>query len=123
MVCDDVRVVADEEWLRIRSGLRFGQRLRGPAVRVPRLGAIGVFVDVGLPIGGFVDGLLLPRESDRWPAEGTETEFEVWWADERAQIRLKPVDTRFLRKDFAEYLRRWRPGWSNEQGIPVDDQG
>ncbi|WP_436988177.1 hypothetical protein [Streptomyces sp. enrichment culture] len=86
---------------------------------MPSPGAIGVFVDIGLPVGGFVDVLLLPKSTARWPTEGTETEFEVWWADERSQVRLKPVDPRFVREDFTEWVGRWRPGWPQEHGLPV----
>ena len=86
---------------------------------MPRPGAIGVFIDVGLPVGGFVDVLLLPWDEACWPAVGTESEFEVWWVDERMQIRLLPAETRYVREDFAEYLARWRPGWPQERGMPV----
>lgn len=117
--CQDDVVVTAEQWRSIRAGLRFGQRLRGRVVQVPRPGAIGVFVDVGLPVGGFVDVLLLPRDAECWPTVGTESEFEVWWADSRVQIRLKPVDAAFLREDFTVWQARVRPIWSAEQGKPV----
>ncbi|MFC9243913.1 hypothetical protein ACFT7S_07645 [Streptomyces sp. NPDC057136] len=45
-------------------------------------------MDIGLSVGGFVDVLLLPEQSEDWPAEGTVGEFEIWWADSRQQIRL-----------------------------------
>lgn len=80
-------------------------------------------MDIGLPVHGFVDVLLLPHDAERWPVEGAEAEFEVWWADERAQIRLKPVEPRFLREDFAEWVGLWRPGWAQEHGLPVDGNG
>lgn len=113
-------MVSDAEWKRIRGRLRFGQVLTGTVVRVPRPGTIGVFVDVGLEAGGFVDGLLLPRLPEHWPTEGTVTAFEVWWADERRQLRLKPVDPAYVREDFAEYAARMRPRWSAEMGQPVE---
>lgn len=112
-------MVTAQQWKSIRAGLSFGQRLPGRVVHVPRPGTIGVFVDLGLPVGGFVDVLLLPREVTCWPVVGTQSEFEVWSADERMQIRLKPVDPAFLREDFAGYLERWRPGWPQECGRPV----
>ncbi|MFJ6662463.1 hypothetical protein [Streptomyces sp. NPDC091383] len=112
-------MVSTEEWARERRRLRFGQRLSGRVVLVPRPGAIGVFVDVGLVVGGFVDGILLPQDAERWPTAGTESEFEVWWADDRPQLRLKPVERRYLREDFAEWAARWRPGWPQEHGRPV----
>ncbi|WP_247490757.1 SUKH-3 domain-containing protein [Streptomyces sp. XM4193] len=85
---------------------------------VPRPGAIGIFVDIGLPIGGFVDVLLLPAAAAHWPTQGTEAEFEVWWAGERQQVRLKPVDPQFLRDDFGRWQAAWRPGWPED--VPVD---
>ncbi|MFD0420977.1 S1 domain-containing protein [Streptomyces parvus] len=112
-------MVSAQEWEAPRRRLHFGQRFLGTVVRVPRPGAIGIFVDIGLPVTGFVDVLLLPSEAERWPREGTESEFEVWWADERPQIRLKPTDPRFVCEDFTEWLTRWRPGWPQELGLPV----
>lgn len=82
-----------------------------------------MFVDVGLPVGGFVDVLLLPRDAQRWPAVGTESEFEVWWADERMQLRLKPLDPAFLWEDFEAWQARVRPNWSAERGRPVLAEG
>ena len=111
-------VVSVEEWIRVRRGLRFGQRCSGTVTAVQNPGATGIFVDIGLPVGGFVDVLLLPREAERWPVEGTVTEFEVWWADERPQIRLKPVDRRFLSEDFDQWQAQWRPDWP--ENVPVE---
>ncbi|MFE2100825.1 hypothetical protein [Streptomyces sp. NPDC059468] len=112
-------VVTDAEWERIRRSLRFGQAFRGTVAKVPRPGSIGIFVDIGLAVGGFVDVLLLPEQEDLWPAEGTVADFEVWRADSRQQIRLKPSDPRHLRSDFAEYTARFRPGWTSDIGRPV----
>ncbi|MYS22381.1 SUKH-3 immunity protein [Streptomyces sp. DvalAA-14] len=111
-------MVSAEEWIRIRRGLRFGQRFRGTVTAVPRPGAIGIFVDIGLAVSGFVDVLLLPTVAEHWPSEGTKAEFEVWWADQRPQVRLKPVDPRFLRDDFARWQSNWRPNWP--ESVPVD---
>ncbi|WP_307794026.1 hypothetical protein [Actinacidiphila bryophytorum] len=108
-----------DEWDRIRSDISFGQRFRGTVTRVPNPGVIGIFVDIGLPVGGFVDARLLPETADRWPTEGTVTEFELWWADERQQVRLKAVDPQFVTDDFDEYLAKWRPGWPDERGQAV----
>ncbi|MDX3568479.1 hypothetical protein [Streptomyces sp. ID05-47C] len=88
-------MVTDAEWARIRRDLRFGRVFEGTVVKIPRPGAIGVFVDIGLSVGGFVDVLLLPDEGEDWPAEGAVADFEIWWADSRQQIRLKPSDSRF----------------------------
>ncbi len=57
---------------------------------VPRPGTIGVFVFIGLVVGGFVDALLLPDDATQWPTVGTESEFEVWWVDERPQKSTAP---------------------------------
>lgn len=88
-------------WDRVRAGLVLGQRLSGAVASVPRLGTIGIFIDLGLPIAGFVDVLLLPFDTGSWPAEGTITDFLVWWMDPKnAQIRLVPAESRFRREDF-----------------------
>ncbi|MFF9490400.1 hypothetical protein [Streptomyces sp. NPDC014676] len=108
-----------QEWEAARHRPHLGQRFLGTVVRVPSPGVIGILVDIGLPVNGFVDVLLLPSEAERWPTEGTESEFEVWWADERPRIRLKPAVPWFVREDFAEWLTRWRPGWPQEHGLPV----
>ncbi|MFF3489616.1 hypothetical protein ACFYXC_41335 [Streptomyces sp. NPDC002701] len=92
-------------------------------MKVPRPGAIGIFVDIGLGVEGFVDVLLLPEPAEQWPAEGTITDFEVWWADSRQQVRLKPSDPQYLRKDFADFTARGRPGWTADIGQPVRDSG
>ncbi|MCK8438256.1 hypothetical protein G3I77_36190 [Streptomyces sp. D2-8] len=116
-------MVTNAEWERIRGNLRFGQVLMGTVVKVPSPGAIGIFVEIGLGVGGFVDVLLLPEQAEQWPAEGTITDFEVWWADSRQQVRLKPSDPEYLRKDFADFTARVRPGWSTDIGRPVRDSG
>ncbi|MER6851287.1 hypothetical protein AB0A81_30590 [Streptomyces flaveolus] len=115
--------MTDAEWARIRQGLRFGQVFEGTVVKVPRPGAIGIFVDIGVSVGGFVDVLLLPERGDEWPAEGTVAGFEVWWADRRQQIRLKPSDARYLRNDFPDFMARFRPGWPSQLGQSVGDLG
>ncbi|MFI1508214.1 hypothetical protein [Streptomyces sp. NPDC020597] len=114
-------MVTDAEWARIRKDLRFGQVFEGTVVKVPRLGALGIFVDIGLSVGGFVDVLLLPSEGEDWPAEGTVADFEIWWADSRQQIRLKPSDSRYLRTDFTDFVERFRPSWPADVGQPVRD--
>ncbi|MCX5078347.1 hypothetical protein OG321_38550 [Streptomyces sp. NBC_00424] len=121
--CDDLFVVTDAEWARIRRDLRFGQVFEGTVVKVPQPGAIGIFVDIGLSVGGFVDVLLLPDEGEDWPAEGTVADFEIWWADSRRQIRLKPFDSRYLRTDFTDFVERFRPSWPADVGRPVRDPG
>lgn len=116
-------MISEAEWSRLRSGLRLGQVFTGTVVRVPKPGAIGVFVDIGLPAGGFVDVLLLPMDAARWPTEGTVADFELWWADpdpRRQQIRLKPADPVLLREDFAELMETLRPDWPALIGRPLD---
>ncbi|MCQ9177619.1 hypothetical protein KMT30_00825 [Streptomyces sp. IBSBF 2953] len=116
-------MVTDVEWARIRRDLRFGQVFEGTVVKVPQPGAIGIFVDIGLSVGGFVDVMLLPDGGKDWPAEGTVADFEIWWADSRQQIRLKPSDSRYLRTDFADFVERFRPGWPTDFGQPLGDPG
>ncbi|MEU3529267.1 hypothetical protein AB0E62_36360 [Streptomyces sp. NPDC038707] len=111
--------MTDAEWEAFQGDLRFGQVFRGTVVKVPRPGAIGLFVDIGRDVGGFVDVLLLPERTERWPVEGTVADFEVWWADSRRQVRLKPSDPRYLRDDFPDFVARVRPGWPSDIGRPV----
>ncbi|MFJ6433303.1 hypothetical protein, partial [Streptomyces sp. NPDC091416] len=112
-------MVSVEEWIQARIGLRLGQKLSGTVTAVPNPGATGIFIDIGLPVGGFVDVLLLPADAEHWPTVGTVAEFEVWWADARSQVRLKPVERKFLREDFDEWLAQWRPGWPESAGCGV----
>lgn len=78
-------------------------------------------MDIGLPVGGFVDVLLLPFAAEAWPAEGVVTRFEVWWADRKIrQIRLKPVEATYLNEDFDELVATLHPGWSSRIGQPMD---
>ena len=71
-----------------RYGL--GAVVTGEVVRIPRPGAIGIFVDVaGTP--GFVDVLSLPRQVEAWPAVGVTTTFEVL-TRRPGQLRLWPLD-------------------------------
>ncbi|HJP74930.1 MAG TPA: hypothetical protein VJ914_11710 [Pseudonocardiaceae bacterium] len=98
-----------EEWDQLRPGLHIGERLMGTVAWLPKPGAIGFGVHLGLPIGGFVDALLLPDTADRWPEIGTVADFEVWAMDKRRpQIRRRPVDPAYLRSDFNEWVRRFR---------------
>ncbi|MGW0021112.1 hypothetical protein ACWDUD_22565 [Rhodococcus sp. NPDC003382] len=99
-----------DDWDRVRANLVPGQRLSGTVALIPRPGAIGIFVDLGLPVGGFVDVLLLPGDTGSWPAEGTVTDFLVWWMDpERPQIRLVPAESRFRREDFDTWCLTHAP--------------
>ncbi|MFJ9676626.1 S1 RNA-binding domain-containing protein [Streptomyces sp. NPDC101194] len=100
--------------------MRFGQVVTGTVVRVPRPGAIGIFVDIGLSVEGFVDVALLPRRIEDWPVEGTATDFEIWWVHEEHQhIRLKPSGPKYLCEDFADFVALYRPAWPSEIGEVV----
>jgi hypothetical protein len=66
---------------------------------VPRPGAIGIGVELGFAVKGFVDVLMLPYDAARWPTLGTVTEFEIIHMDDRPQIRLRPVDPRYRDDD------------------------
>ncbi|SEE42918.1 hypothetical protein SAMN05216483_6192 [Streptomyces sp. 2131.1] len=79
--------------------MRFGQSFTGTVVRVPRPGAIGIFVDIGLGVGGFVDVLLLPEQREDWPPEGTVADFEIWWADRRRQIEPDRFEASVVREN------------------------
>lgn len=98
-----------DSWERLRPYLEIGQQLAGTVVWVPRPGAIGIGVDLALPTGGFVDVLLLPFDSSRWPTEGTVTDFKIWWMDDRPQIRLVPAEPIYRREDFDTWILR-QPG-------------
>ncbi|WP_329125221.1 hypothetical protein [Streptomyces sp. NBC_01465] len=71
-----------------------GTRLTGTVARTPwPSGVTGLFVDLGLPVGGFVDVVHLPYDGADWPAEDTVVAFEI--VTVRAwppQIRLRPLD-------------------------------
>ncbi|HEY4458602.1 MAG TPA: hypothetical protein VGN81_30095 [Pseudonocardiaceae bacterium] len=105
-------VGGQDEWDRLRPGLHLGQRLTGTVAWVPNPGTVGFGVDLSLPIGGFVDALLLANPGDSWPQVGTVADFEVWAMHEsNPQVRLKPVDRAYLRADFDEWVHRFRPSW------------
>jgi hypothetical protein len=94
---------SNDTWERIRAGLQLGQRLTGTVAWVPRPGSIGIGIDLGLPVGGFVD-VVLPFDTARWPAKDTISDFAIWWMDERPQIRLIAIDPGYRREDFAEWI-------------------
>jgi hypothetical protein len=77
---------------------------------MPRPGAIGFGVDLGLSVSGFVDVGLLPYDGSDWPKVGMVLELEVW-DFVRPQIRLKPIDARYLRPNFDTWVRHRRPDW------------
>jgi hypothetical protein len=101
--------VSAEAWRRLRPRLMLGQRLWGTVLSAPwPAGVTGIFVDLCLPVVGFVDVLLLPYDAGRWPTAGTVTDFEIWWMDERPQIRLKPADPGYLRDGFDDWAIKFR---------------
>ena len=71
-----------------------------------RPGVTGIGIDLGLPVGGFVDVVLMPRDPGRWPALGVVTTFIIWHIDERPQIRLVPADPRYRREDFDAWVQQ-----------------
>ncbi|MFF1692587.1 hypothetical protein ACFVXC_03035 [Streptomyces sp. NPDC058257] len=92
--------------------LPHGTRLTGTVSVLPwGPGTVGLFVDLGLPIAGFVDMLQLPFDPEDWPDAGTVAEFEVATVAfhlepprSAPQIRLRPTAT-------PPPGRRWpRPG-------------
>ncbi|MGW0909718.1 hypothetical protein [Streptomyces sp. NPDC002853] len=77
-----------------------GTRLTGTVEALPwGPGVVGLFVDLGLPLMGFVDLVHLPLRAEDWPQAGTVTEFEVttvrfhFEPRNAPQIRLRPTAT------------------------------
>ncbi|MGW5863025.1 hypothetical protein ACWFRJ_12730 [Streptomyces sp. NPDC055239] len=78
-----------------------GTRLTGTVSVLPwGPGTVGLFVDLGLPLTGFVDMVRLPLDPEDWPDVGTVTEFEVTAVAfhlepprSAPQIRLRPTAT------------------------------
>ncbi|WP_199546242.1 hypothetical protein [Streptomyces sp. N35] len=98
----------EDAWRRGRVGRHFTPYDSGPVPEGTRLpgtvdalpwgpGVTGLMVDLGLPVGGFVDMAALPRDPEQWPAVGSRGDFEVVTLRidcERgayAQIRLRPA--------------------------------
>ncbi len=75
-----------------------GDEVTGRVTRIPKPGAIGLFVDLGREPEGFVDVLHLPNEPARWPAAGTVTAFEIL-QHRPGQVRLLPLDDQFRSPD------------------------
>ena len=101
---------ADEaNWIELRTSLQVGENLSGTVVWIPRPGTIGIGVDLGLRVGGFVDVLLLPRDVERWPELQTRTDFEILALGSRPQIHLRPVDRPFLREDYEGWVSHHYP--------------
>ncbi|MEU6766293.1 hypothetical protein ABZ916_27740 [Streptomyces sp. NPDC046853] len=78
-----------------------GTRLTGTVSVLPwGPGRVGLFVDLGLPVVGFVDLVHLPPAPGDWPGVGTVAEFEVTTVRFHLepprcapQIRLRPTAT------------------------------
>lgn len=89
--------------------------MQGTVEYVPSpTGVIGLFVDLGLPTGGFVDMGELPLDTDRWPAVGDTSTFEVQ-QHRQGQIRLSPLDPSMRRHPPAA----WR---SEEQWYDIESR-
>jgi hypothetical protein len=98
--------LAADAWQHLRPQLHLGQELAGTVAWMIRPGVTGIGVDLGLPAGGFVDFVHMPRDPGRWPALGTVTSFIIWWIDERPQIRLVPADPHYRREDFDAWIQQ-----------------
>ncbi|MGW6022310.1 hypothetical protein [Streptomyces sp. NPDC055099] len=77
-----------------------GTRLTGTVEAPPwGPGVVGLFVDLGLALKGFVDLVHLPLPAQDWPEAGTVAEFEVttvrfhFEPRNAPQIRLRPTAT------------------------------
>lgn len=94
---------------RQRASAPVGTVVQGTVAYVPRpTGVIGVFVDLGLPTGGFIDLGELPLDTDRWPAVGDNLTLEVQ-QHRQGQIRLSPLDPALRRHPALS----WRCGESD----------
>lgn len=85
-----------------------GSRVVGAVGPTPSLPArSGVFVDLGGPPMGFVDGLSLPSDPAEWPPIGTTSAFEVF-GHRPGQVRLWPLEARWQRQvDRFGDVRKW----------------
>ncbi|MDI3406981.1 hypothetical protein [Streptomyces cavernicola] len=100
----------ERAWREARRGRHFtrivagplpvGLRLNGTVSLIPwGAGITGLFVELGLPVPGFVDMGQLPRTPELWPAVGTAGTYEVLGvrlnceaeSRSRPQARLRPV--------------------------------
>ena len=120
----------DEDGLTaVRRRWPVGTRARGRVSGHPAgAGRAGVSVDLGDPVRGWVDMLLLPYDPDRWPPVGRTGVFEVL-QHRGFEIRLFPLDAgmrgercRHLRwsgAEWAEVSRRWPVGTAVEATVDV----
>lgn len=111
-----------DELDRMRILAPVGSEVRGTVSYIPEpTGRIGIFVDLGLPAGGFVDVLELPYDPKNWPPVGTILDFEVL-QHRVGQVRLYPLDPkyrkypkddgrkRYTRERWGELKRRYPVG-------------
>ncbi len=106
-----------------RGRYPLGAHITGRVSHIPRPGAIGLFVDLGEPPGGFVDVLNLPYAADEWPTVGTEATFEV--VQHRVgQVRLWPLDPELRTTDpvgrSTEQLHARYPVGSDITGVVTE---
>lgn len=99
-------------WAALRAGLHLGQRVSGRVCWIPKPGRIGIGIDLGLQVKGFVDVLMLPHDPSLWPTLDTVMEFEIVALDDRPQVRLLPVDPRYR----VDPLPRWLSNRTADQG-------
>ena len=81
-----------------RARFPVGEQVKGRVARIPKPGAIGLFVDLGREPEGFVDVLHLPIEAGQWPPAGTVATFEVL-QHRPGQVRLFLLDDQFRSPD------------------------
>ncbi|MFI7595435.1 hypothetical protein [Micromonospora sp. NPDC049359] len=92
--------VAERDELDVaRRRLPVGEHITGQVVRVPRPGAIGLLVDLGQELEGFVDVLVLPHDPAEWPSVGAVMTFEVL-QHRPGQVRLFPLDASFRSRTY-----------------------
>jgi hypothetical protein len=77
-----------------RNQLPLASQVVGQVRSVPRLGHIGIFVDIGLAVPGFVDSEWLPKNSDHWPSVGVSGRFEIL-QHRRNEVALLSLEGRY----------------------------
>ncbi|WP_433114699.1 hypothetical protein [Micromonospora sp. CA-246542] len=82
-----------------RRRLPVGEHVTGQVVHIPRPGAIGLLVDLGQDVEGFVDVLVLPHDPAEWPSVGAVLTFEVL-QHRPGQVRLFPLDASFRSRTY-----------------------
>lgn len=92
-----------------------GRRVIGQVLDPPTPPRIGILVDLGRSIPGFVDVLRLPDNSGDWPITGTVTDFEVVGVRADGQVWLRPIDPRYRNERAEQLLRRLAASAESQQ--------